>query len=183
MVMTTPGDEELMRRVLNGNPDAFEQIVLRYQNEVWRVAYRFIGDAAEAEDIAQEVFVRVFQAASRYEPTASFRTYLYTILNRLCLDHVRKMRPEPIDELPQVTARELPFDETIRQKERNLSVQKAISILPPNQRMAIVLRYFEDMGWAEIAEILEVSTKAVERLLAHGRKALEERLSGFLEKP
>lgn len=179
--MKTPGDEELMPRVRDGDPEAFEQIVLRYQNEAWRVAYRFTGDAAEAEDLAQEAFIRVFEASSRYKPTASFRTYIYRILNRLCLDHIRKMRPVPTDELLPVTDPAPSPDEAIRRKERDALVQEAVSALPPNQRMAIVLHYFEGLGWSEIADAMGVSSKAVERLLARGRKSLEDRLSAFME--
>ena len=176
-----PGDEELMRRVRDGDLEAFEKIVVRYQAEAWRVACRFTGDASEAEDIAQEAFVRIFEASSRYKPTASFRTYLYCILNRLCLDHVRKMRPIPTDELPPVTDPAPSPDEASRRKERDALVQEAVSALPPRARMAIVLRYFEGLGWAEIADAMELSPKAVERLLARGRKAVEVRLSVFLE--
>jgi RNA polymerase sigma-70 factor (ECF subfamily) len=179
--MKTPSDEELMLRVRDGDPDAFEQIVLRHQAEAWRVAYRFTGDAAEAEDLAQEAFVRIFEASSRYKPTASFRTYLYCVLNRLCLDHVRKMQPMPTAELPPLTDPTRSPDEASRRKERDALVREAVSALPPTQRMAIVLRYFEGLGWAEIAEAMEVTPKAVERLLARGRRTLEDRLSTFLE--
>lgn len=180
--MQTPSDEELMRTVRDGDLDAFEQVVLRYQTEAWRIAYRFTGDAAEAEDIAQEAFVRIFEASLRYKSTASFRTYLYCILKRLCLDHVRKKRPVPIGELPPVTDPTPSPDEVIRRQERDALVQEAVSALPPNQRMAIILRYFEGLGWAEIADVMEVSPKAVERLLARGRGALEEQLSDSLDK-
>jgi RNA polymerase sigma-70 factor (ECF subfamily) len=179
--MKTHSDEKLMLDVRDGDMNAFAQLIRRHQTAVWRAAYRFLGDRTEAEDIAQEVFVRVLNASSRYKPTASFRTYLYCILNRLCLDHVRKMRPVPTDELPPVTDPTPSPDEAIRRKEQDALVQEAVNGLPPNQRMAIVLHYFEGLGWAEIADAMEVSPKAVERLLARGRKSLEDRLSAFLE--
>jgi len=173
-------DEELMLVVGRGDLDAFEQIVLRYQGEVWNTAYRFLDDRTEANDIAQEVFVRVFEASSRYEPTASFRTYLYCILNRLCLDHVRKARPTPIAELPQAADPTPPPDEASLRKERDAAVRRAVNTLPPEQRMAVVLRYFERLTWTEIAETMDVSPKAVERLLSRGRKALGKHLAAFL---
>jgi len=175
-------DKELMMDVAKGDMEAFTQLVRRHQVAVWRSAYRFIGDATEAEDIAQETFVRVFEASSRYKPTASFRTYLYCILNRLCLDHVRKMRPIPTNELPEVKDPSPSPDETTSRKERDALIHEAVSALPPNQRMAIVLRYFEGLGWAEIAEAIGVSLKAVERLLARGRQTMEDRLSAFIKK-
>lgn len=175
-------DASLMELAAHGDMDAFGQIVLRYQTEAWRVAYRFTGDATEAEDLAQKAFIRIFEASSRYKPTASFRTYLYRIINRLCLDHVRKKRPVHVEELPTVTDPGPSPGEVARRKERDVMVQKAVEALPRNQRMAIILRYFEGLGWAEIADIMGVSTKAVERLLARGRNALEDTLSIFLEK-
>ncbi len=179
--MKTHSDEKLMLGVRDGDMNAFAQLIRRHQTAVWRAAYRFLGDRTEAEDIAQEVFVRVLNASSRYKPTASFRTYLYCILNRLCLDHVRKMRPVLIDKLPQTVDPAPRPDEATSQEERDAEIQAAVNALPPNQRMAIVLRYFEGLGWAEIAEAVEVTPKAVERLLARGRKTLEDLLSAFLE--
>ena len=82
-----------MLAVAEGDLDAFERIVLRHEAEAWRVAYRFTGDAAEAEDLAQDAFLKILEATSRYKPTAAFRTYLYRVLTRLCIDHGRKKRP------------------------------------------------------------------------------------------
>ena len=179
--MKTPGDEELMMAVRDGDLAAFEQIVVRHQADAWKAAYRFTGDAVEAEDLAQEAFLRILDAAGRYKPTATFRTYLFRVLTRLCLDHVRKKRPIPIDPLPQ-TADGLPAPpRQVDRQERDELIQAALDTLPANYRMAVVLRYFEGLGGAEIAKAMGLTAKAVERLLARTREALEPRLRHLLD--
>ncbi len=170
-----------MLAVRDSDLGAFEQLVLRHQAEAWRVAYRFTGDAIEAEDLAQGAFLRILDAAPRYRPTASFRTYLSRVLTRLCLDHVRKKRPIPFDPLPQA-ADGLPSPlRQVDRQERDELIQAALDALPANYRMAVVLRYLEGLDGAEIAEAMGLTAKAVERLLARAREALEPRLRHLLE--
>ncbi len=169
-----------MLAVRDGDLDAFEQIVLRHQAEAWRVAYRFTGDAAEAEDLAQEVFLRVLNAAPRYQPTATFCTFLFRILNRLCIDHVRKKRPRVTDNLPPRTDDSLSPPQQLADAERDTLIQAALNALPPDHRMAVVLRYFEGLSGAEIADAMGRSVKAVERLLSRAKAALEPRLRTLL---
>ena len=174
-------DEDLMLAVRDGNLPAFEQIVLRHEAEAWRAAYRFTGDAAEAEDLAQEAFLRILAAAGRYRPTASFRTYLYRVLTRLCLDYRRKKRPIPINLPPHLASSSpLPSQQASRD-ERDALIQAALNALSANHRVAVMLRYFEGLSGAEMAEAMGISTKAAERLLARARKALEPRLRHLLE--
>jgi RNA polymerase sigma-70 factor (ECF subfamily) len=179
--MQTPSDEELMLSLREGNLEAFEKIVQRHQSAAWAVAYRFVGDASEAEDLVQDAFLRILDAAQRYEPTAAFRTYLYRILTRLCIDHVRKKRPVPLDPLPQVPSPRLSSSEHIERVERERSIQAALDALPPKYRMVIILRYFEGIGSMEIAQTLNTTPKAVERLLARARKRLEPLLTPLSE--
>ena len=179
--MNVRSDEELMQSVRNGDLDAFEQIVLRHQAEAWRVAYRFTGDAAEAEDLAQEAFLRILAAAARYKPTATFRTYLFRIVNRLCIDHVRRKRPIVTDSLPQPADDAPSAIQRVSDRERDAAIQAALGLLPPNQRMAVVLRYFEGLSGAGIAEAMDTSVKAIEGLLARARERLESLLAGLME--
>jgi RNA polymerase sigma-70 factor, ECF subfamily len=174
-------DETLMRAVAGGDVAAFEQLVLRHQESVWRTAYRMVGCRQSAEDIAQAAFLRVFEAQQRYRPTAAFRTYLYRIVVRLCLDHLRKRHPVVADDLVPVDDRSSPELRAI-DREQAEAVQKAIGRLPSKQRTVIVLRYYEGLSGAEIAAAMETSPKAVERLLARGRKTLETRLGRFFSK-
>src|SRR5438874_2262466 len=97
-----PCDEALMLAVSRGDRAAFEQLVLRHEAAAWGAAYRFLGDPAEAEDIAQEAFLKILAAAPHYRPTAKFRTYLYRVVVRLCLDHEQKRRPATAPALPEV---------------------------------------------------------------------------------
>src|SRR5438270_737243 len=96
-----PSDEELMVAASNGDLAAFEVLIQRYQQAAWRTAYRFLGNTCDAEDVCQEAYLRILQAASRYKPTAKFRTYLFRVVSRLCLDHVRKKRPLCRPSLPE----------------------------------------------------------------------------------
>jgi len=173
-------DEDLMLAVGRGELDAFEQIVLRHEALAWHIAYRFTGDAVEAEDLAQEAFLRILDAAGRYKPTATFRAYLYRVVSRLCLDHLRKKRAIPIDPLPQVAGR-LPSPlSQVDLRERDKVIQTALDSLSADYRMAVVLRYFEGLSASEMAVAMGRSEKAVERLLSRARSTLEPGLKGLL---
>jgi RNA polymerase sigma-70 factor (ECF subfamily) len=174
-------DEELMLAAGQGDLDAFERIVLRHQAEAWRVAYRFTGDAAEAEDLAQDAFLKILDAAPRYRPTTTFRTYFYRVLTRLCIDHRRKKRPvlaNPFPNMPDTTPSP---SAQAGQAERDALIQAALNCLPADYRMAVLLRYFEGLSGAEMAEAMGRSVKAVERLLARAKSALEPQLRHLLE--
>ena len=173
-------DEELMLAVGCGNMAAFEEIVQRHQAAVWRVACRFIGDAAEAEDVAQEAFLKLLDAAERYKPLAKFTTYLYRIVTRLCIDHFRKKQPAYSGDMPARESSLLPPAEQAELRERDEAVRKALAKLPARQRMALILRYYEGLSGAQIAAAMDASPKAVERLIARGRDALEHELEDFL---
>ena len=179
--MNVRSDEELMLAAGQGDLDAFEQIVLRHQGEAWRVAYRFTGDAAEAEDLAQNAFLKILDAAGQYKPTATLRTYFYRVLTRLCIDHRRKKRPglaDPFPNMPDTTPS--PSVQADR-AERDALIQAALNSLPADYRMVVVLRYFEGLSGAEIAEAMDRSVKAVERLLARAKSSLEPQLRHLLE--
>jgi RNA polymerase sigma-70 factor (ECF subfamily) len=177
-----PSDEELMLAVGKGDLNAFGEIVFRHQHSAWNIAYRFLGNETDAEDVAQEAFFKLLDAAEHYRPTALFRTYLHCIVTRLCLDWVAKKQPLYTSKLPEALDPEHIASEKLIFVERDLAVRKALYKLPPNQRMAIVLKYYEGIGYREIAATMEVTEKAVERLLARGRASLEEYLRNFLEK-
>jgi len=173
-------DEDLMSAVRRGDLNAFEEIVVRHQAEAWRVAYRFTGDLAEAEDLAQEAFLKILDAAPRYRPTATFRTYFYRILTRLCIDHRRKKRPVLGDPLPDTPDTTPSPSVQADQADRDAMIQAALNSLPADYRMALVLRYFEGLSGAEMAEAMGRSAKAVERLLARARESIELQLRHFL---
>lgn len=179
--MVEPSDETLMALVAAGNWAAFDRLILRHQDAVWRTAYRMVSDRQAAEDLAQDAFLRIFEAADRYRPEAAFRTYLYRVLVRLCLDYRRKGRAVP-DEAALLAADESGGpDESLVQSERETIVRHAVARLPARQRAAIVLKYNEGLAVREVAEAMQLSVKAVERLLARGRATLERRLARLLD--
>ena len=161
-----------MRAVQNGDLAAFEQIVLRHQASAWNTACRFLNDPAEAEDVAQDAFLRILDAAPRYQPTARFKTYLLRIVTHLCLDRIRKKHPLYTASLPDAPAAGQSPADQLQVKERNQQVRAALEQLPPSQRLALTLRYDEELGYQEIAVVMQTTPKAVERLLARGRRAL-----------
>ena len=174
-------DEELMSDAARGNLLAFEQLVRRHQASAWNAAFRLLGNANDAEDVAQEAFLRILQASHRYQPTAAFRTYLYRILTRLCRDHRRKATPSscpnPDEEPGQGPS---PEANAVKGEERRV-VQDALESLPSRQREAVVLRYYENLSYDEVGQIMGTSRKGVERLLTKGRAALARLLRNLLE--
>jgi RNA polymerase sigma-70 factor (ECF subfamily) len=150
---------------------AFEELVARYERTALGVAGRFLGDRHEAEDVAQEAFLKVLDAAERYIPAASFTTYLYAVISRLCMDRARKRRPVCLDDPPE-PAPAPSTDDLASARERDRAVSAALDRLPARQRMAVVLRHFEGLSYTDIAEAIGVSVKGVERLLARARQSL-----------
>ena len=181
--MLHPGDEDLLLAVGCGDAQAFTELVRRHQAAAWSIAYRYSGNREDAEDLVQDAFLRLLNAAPRYRPTAAFRTYFSCIVSRLCLDYVRKKRPAPCADLPEVEDPSPPPDVLLVEFERAAAVRRAILQLPPQQRLAVILRYYENYGYREIAESLEVTEKAAERLLARGREAISTLLKGSLCDP
>lgn len=170
-----------MQRVAHGDHGAFACLVRRHQTMVWRLACRFLGDPHDAEDLTQEAFIRVLQAASRYRPVAAFPAYLTRIVCRLCIDVHRRKRPQLFPELPDLEDSDATPDILAINQERAVAVQSALADLPPNQRLAMILRYYNDYSYREIAAVMEISEKAAERLLSRGRARLAERLAGWFK--
>ena len=166
-----PSDAQLMAETANGDHQAFSRLVERHQQRVWHLAYRSLGDAGEAEDVAQEAFVRLFDAAARYKPTARFTTYLYSIVSRLCIDRARKHKPR-LTQRSDETPTEASPSASLEQAERDRRLHQAIHRLPTKQRIAIILRYERELPLREISQIISTTPKGVERLLARGRNTL-----------
>jgi RNA polymerase sigma-70 factor (ECF subfamily) len=177
----TPEDTDttLMVRAAGGDLAAFEELVRRNQAGAWALAWRCLGDEAEAQDVVQEAFLKIYKAAARYQPTAKFRTYLYRVVTRLCLDWEAKKRPEYTDTLPAVPDSSRSPEALLGQDELRDAVQKSLAHLPMKQRLAITLRHYEGLSYGEIAEVLDVSAKAVDSLLQRARETLRQRLLAF----
>ncbi len=174
-------DEDLMLAVRRGEWAAFDTLTRRHQATAWRIACRFLGDRAEAEDISQQAFLKILEASPRYEPTARFTTYLHQVVTRLCIDRSRKDWPDPLGEFDGEAAQPTPMETRIVH-ERDEAVRRGLDSLPPAQRLALILRTHEGLDYRGIALALGVTEKAVERLLARARSTMETRLSNLLER-
>lgn len=186
-----PDDFALMRRVRDGDLAAFELLVERHQHSVVGTAGKMLGGHGDAEDIAQQVFVRVWKSASRYEPTAKFTTWLMTITRNLVFNEMRRLqraRTVPLErqdedgpELQWADERADAPSETLLKGELQEAVDRAIAALPEAQRTAIVLRRYENMPYEDIAVVLRTSVPAVKSLLFRARAELKESLRRYLE--
>ena len=175
-------DEQLMDSVGAGDMEAFETLVRRHQDRAWRIAYHYMGDRDDAAEMAQQAFLNILDAAESYSPSARFTTYLYRVIANLCMDRTRKRSPTLADDLPEETSGEPMPGRRIVERERDRAIQEALEELTDRQRMATVLRYYEDLSYREIAEAMDATPKAVERLLARARKSLGKELREFGEK-
>lgn len=163
-----------MLAVRGGDLKAFEELVRRHQAWAWGIAYRVLGHRQESEDVVQDAFLRLLDASGRYQPTSAFKTYFYQIITRLCLDRAKKRQPRYLDAVPDVPASTLDTPGVMEKTQQAEAVRAALDALAPQQRMAVVLRYYESLNYQEIASALETTPKAVERLLARGRDRLQE---------
>jgi RNA polymerase sigma-70 factor, ECF subfamily len=174
-----PGEDRdalLMVRTTTGDLAAFEELVMRNQSAAWALAFHYLSDSAEAEDIVQEAFLKLLKSAHRYKPTAMFRTYFSRIVARLCLDFRSKKRPVYCKILPEKTDTENSPDILLYKKETASELKRVFADLAPTQRMAFLLRHQEGFTYSEIAEAMNLSPKAVDSLLQRGRQALRAHL-------
>ena len=179
-------DEEMMKSVAVGDTGSFRRLVERHQQMVIGTVARMIG-SADAEDLAQQVFINVWKSAPRWRPEARFTTWLMTITKRLVFNESRRRTrsrllpqsyedirvPERVDRAP------LPY-ELLQQRELSLAIERAMALLPENERLAVVLRQQEGMPYEEIATVLGVSVPAVKSLLFRARNSLKQRLANHL---
>ena len=187
-----PSSEDLMARIAKGDEDAFKILVNRHQTSVLNLIYRFIGDRTQAKDLAQEVFLRVWQAAKSYEPKAKFTTWIYRITANLCLNELKSARRrrwfpfhQSSDDQSGNTIEETLSDgassaeDILLEKERSRQISDALQSLPENQRMALVLKRYDDLSYQEIAKVIGCSVSAVESLLFRAKGTLQKKLKNF----
>jgi RNA polymerase sigma-70 factor (ECF subfamily) len=187
-------DIRLMLRVRDDDTAAFEQLVELYQRRLVAIMNHLVGNAEEAEDLAQEVFLRVYRARKKYRPRSKFSTWLFTIANNLALNALRSRQRKPVVSLPAQDSGPLgarPAEQLVRDRgsgpmqrlqRQELAglIRQALEGLNERQRMAVVLNKFEDMNYAEIAEVMGLTTKAVKSLLSRARDNLRVALSGYI---
>lgn len=187
-------DALLMARIQKGDRRAFEELVDKYKQPVMNFAYRFVPDAAEAEDLAQMVFIQVFKSAQRYRVTARFTTWLFTIARNLCFNEIRRRSRHPTEPLeiqsPEESGKpgkqmedtrvDSPPD-TVLRAELVEKVQEALRELPENQRTAILLFQEQQLPYEEIGKILGCSLSATKSLIHRGRETLKKKIKPYLQ--
>ena len=188
-------DVRLMLRVRDADDEAaFGELVERYQQRLVGIMHHLVGRSDEADDLAQEVFLRVYRTRKRYHPQAKFSTWLFTIANNLALNALRSRRRKPAVSLPAqesgplgarpaeqlLAARSPAPGQRLQQQELAAIIRTALESLNERQRLAVVLHKFEEMNYAEISEVMGLSTKAVKSLLSRARAALRNALQAQL---
>jgi RNA polymerase sigma factor (sigma-70 family) len=182
-------DVRLMRLVGRGDTNALEALIERHQTLVAGTVARMLGSNSDVEDIAQQVFIRVWKSARRYVPRAKFTTWLLKITRNLVFNELRRtkrhahvpLQPEPGTEDPPLKDETtLAPDTSLLEMELQRTIEEAILQLPETQRLAVVLRRYEQLSYDQIAEILDLSVPAVKSVLFRARTELRSRLSKYL---
>ncbi|NWK57168.1 sigma-70 family RNA polymerase sigma factor [Verrucomicrobiaceae bacterium N1E253] len=182
-------DVELMQRVAKQDEAAFEQLIERHQHAVIGTVAKMLGNPSDAEDIAQQVFIRIWKSAPRYKPTAKFTTFLFTIARNLVFNESRRRsrkKEYSMDEreddfhLQTPDPQQARPDQDVLHAELQHAVDQAIASLPEKQRMAVILRRYEGMPYDEISEVLGLSISAVKSQLFRARTTLRETLQQYL---
>lgn len=190
-------DVDLMLKFQAGDVSAFEQLMRKHQKSVINTIYRFIGNRADAEELAQEVFLKVYNSAQKYKPKAKFSTWLYKIVTNLCLNELRRKRFETVslddlaEEIPPLSkggkrgdfidARQIPPDIALERKELAFWIKKSVKSLPEKQRMALILREYDGLSYKEIAEVMGCSVASVQSRLQRAKATLKEKLAFYVK--
>jgi len=187
-------DAALMLRVKRGDMKAFEALAEKYKQPIVNMMYRMLRDLDEAEDLAQNVFLRVYHSAGRYRVSAKFSTWIFTIARRLCLNEIRRRGRHPAESLEssqsdrdEQAPRQFEDVKTFTPTEASLQaelaqkIEEALAQLPEKQRLAIVLCRQEELSYEEIARVLGCSVPATKSLIHRGRETLKEKLKPYLQ--
>jgi RNA polymerase sigma-70 factor (ECF subfamily) len=184
---TAPADTELVVRALSGREDGFEELVRRYQRPIVAYVYRMVGDYDSALDLAQEVFIKVYNSLGRYRPEFKFSTWIYRIAHNAAIDHLRRQGAARIEEMevegPEGTTFEKPLaskaptpEQETERGERRAEIEEVVAALPPAYRELIVLRHSHDLSYDEIAEVTSLPLGTVKNRIFRAREAMRELL-------
>ncbi len=172
-------DIDLIRRFKGGDRPAFEDLLRKYQDRIYNLCRYMLQDAEEAQDAAQDAFLKAYAALKNFKPDAAFYTWLYRIAVNTCLDYKRKFRPEPFKD--QSLAEDLPSAEPsperrYQSKEIGQAIQSALEQLSKNSRAVIVLKEVEGLSYEEIAEVLKTSIGTIKSRISRAREELRRLL-------
>ena len=186
-------DAEVMLRVKAGDEAAFDFLVQKYRRPMVNFMYRMAHNAAAAEDLAQEVFLRVYRSRASYQASAKFTTWLYRIATNLAVNHARDTRRErpdqmlSLDEPDQETGTSMDIadgsptvEETIVRRERLQAIRQKVQELPERQRLAVIMHKYQQMDYKQIGEVLKLSESATKSLLFRAYETLREQLKEFI---
>ena len=186
-------DAEVMLRVKAGDQSAFDYLVQKYRRPLVSFMYRMARNTTTAEDLAQEVFLRVYRSRATYEASAKFTTWLYRIATNLAVNHARDTRHErpevtvSLDEPDEDsgTTLELPdgnlsAEQALVRRERMLAIRSKVEALPEQQRLAVIMHKYQQMDYKEIAEVLKKSESATKSLLFRAYETLRDQLTEFV---
>ncbi|NLC38898.1 MAG: sigma-70 family RNA polymerase sigma factor [Clostridia bacterium] len=181
-------DEVLVQKCLEGDRGAFAEIVRRYQKQIYSLAYRLTNHMEDAQDLAQEIFIKLYQVLDKYDTQKPFFPWMYKVATNVCYTLLRK---RPADEVPLEKVIEFgPIvlqsqnqpEERYEAKEMQLLVQQAIAQLPEKYRIPLVLRYLEEFSYRQIAEIMDLPLTTIETRLYRGKALLQKRLDPILQR-
>ena len=189
-------DVRLMLEVRNDSAAAFEEIVARYQGRLVNLLRHLVGNREQAEDLAQEVFLRVYRSRKTYEPGAKFSTWLFTIANHAASNALRDLArrreitlqthdsgplgARSFDKILQASSGQMPARQLAKAEMREI-VRMSLDSLSERQRMAVLLSKFEEMSYAEIADVMEITPQALKSLLSRARENLREVLQPYFD--
>lgn len=183
MSESNPIDVQWVNAALHGDQEAFAELVYAYQDAVYNLCYRMLGERTEAEDAAQEAFLRAYMNLGRYDSCRSFKTWVLSIASNHCIDRLRKRRlvwlsiEEPLPAHPALNAQEPEPEEAALIQERSSAVQALLNELSADYRAAVVLRYWHDYSYSEIANILDTTESAIKSRLFRARQTLADKIS------
>lgn len=173
-------ESELIGLSIQGDMEAFGELIRLYENPIFNLTYRMLNDAAEAEDAAQEAFIRAFSNLHRYDVTRSFKTWLFSIASNHCIDRIRRRRltflsiDEPLPPHPALTSDQPQPEQAVIADEQSEVIDTLLNELSPEYRAAVVLRYWYEMSYQEIADTLNTTESAIKSRLFRARKMLAD---------
>lgn len=176
-------DLEIVQLAQADNAAAFDELMRRYKRPVLNFVYRLLGDAAEAEDVAQEVFVRVYQNLTSYKPQAKFSTWLFALAHNAAIDHLRWRKRHPAESLDTAppTAAPVSVTDEASASEIGEHIAAAVAQLPEDQRTALILSEYHSQSYAEIAAVMHCSEKSVESRLYRAKQTLRQQLKFLID--
>ena len=189
----TDPDVVLMLDFKAGNKNAFEQLMAKYYPRILNFIYRYINQSESAEDLTQEVFIKVYRNASSYEPKSKFQTWIYTIAKNVSLNELRKKPLARVSLDETLSSEDSEFkvqvedpqaklpSEAMAKEELAQAVRAAIQSLPENQKLAVILRRYENFSYEDIAQALNLSVEAVKSLLSRAKENLREKLAKLFD--